>query len=762
MNKKDRLSTIWTYTTMFLCSAFIIVACSKDELDTDIFKSEQVTLIAYGPNPALRGQNMTFVGTNLNKISKVILPNNIEITEIEVVNDKLIKVIVPQATVEGLVKLIGPKDLELVGKDSLFISEPIEITSMSPQPVKAGQELTIEGNYFNLMTKVIFTDKVEVLKKDCKSWDRTKIVVVLPKEAAPGIVTLENDDEIPLEYQSPETLDVVLPSVNTVLDLTGKKPGEAVSAPGKNLDLVVKVEMPNGEEVDFTITDSTLKFTLPQSISDGSIVMIPASNVRVVVANIGVAIPEEVVVTPNKGLRAGDEITIKGKNLELVTTVSFPGVDEGVKPTSQSATEIKLNMPDMAISGKISLNLASGKKVEADIETLKPFVNSYDPSPAQAGVDLKLLGQNLDLVVSVTFANNLVVPVVSKSNELIVEVPLNAVTGVVVLTMANTETVECAELEIVEPPFAYLPNPPGPRDEIFAGGVLSVIVGNGDKLTDVQINSESVNFIVDVNNLYIMIPRNAKGNTELKLISGINSAVYTIPVIAMGIVETTVWEGLLELSWDAYAIPKANFGDPKSGARLRFYYSSTGSDTKLKLYYGDWEGPIEIDDPNFDPGEGLLVIPEGVGYYDIVLTSEMIYGIQNPAWGADGMLIMGDGGILSRISLVEGNEPEVTVIWTGEFDPGGWGNWLDLDPSDFEAARVGKIWIFTIDTDMSAGWAMIDIQNDDYAQYAAVNANAAGIQDLEIEINQDILNNMLAGPTHISGANLIIKKISIK
>jgi len=762
MNKKDRLSTIWTYTTMFLCSAFIIVACSKDELDTDIFKSEQVTLIAYGPNPALRGQNMTFVGTNLNKISKVILPNNIEITEIEVVNDKLIKVIVPQATVEGLVKLIGPKDLELVGKDSLFISEPIEITSMSPQPVKAGQELTIEGNYFNLMTKVIFTDKVEVLKKDCKSWDRTKIVVVLPKEAAPGIVTLENDDEIPLEYQSPETLDVVLPSVNTVLDLTGKKPGEAVSAPGKNLDLVVKVEMPNGEEVDFTITDSTLKFTLPQSISDGSIVMIPASNVRVVVANIGVAIPEEVVVTPNKGLRAGDEITIKGKNLELVTTVSFPGVDEGVKPTSQSATEIKLNMPDMAISGKISLNLASGKKVEADIETLKPVVNSYDPSPAQAGMDLKLLGQNLDLVVSVTFANNLVVPVVSKSNELTVEVPLNAVTGVVVLTMANTETVECAELEIVEPPFAYLPNPPGPRDEIFAGGVLSVIVGNGDKLTDVQINGESVNFIVDVNNLYIMIPRNAKGNTELKLISGINSAVYTIPVIAMGIVETTVWEGLLELSWDAYAIPKANFGDPKSGARLRFYYSSTGSDTKLKLYYGDWEGPIEIDDPNFDPGEGLLVIPEGVGYYDIVLTSEMIYGIQNPAWGADGMLIMGDGGILSRISLVEGNEPEVTVIWTGEFDPGGWGNWLDLDPSDFEAARVGKIWIFTIDTDMSAGWAMIDIQNDDYAQYAAVNANAAGIQDLEIEINQDILNNMLAGPTHISGANLIIKKISIK
>ena len=762
MNKKDRLSTIWTYTTMFLCSAFIIVACSKDELDTDIFKSEQVTLIAYGPNPALRGQNMTFVGTNLNKISKVILPNDIEITEIEVVNDKLIKVIVPQATVEGLVKLIGPKDLELVGKDSLFISEPIEITSMSPQPVKAGQELTIEGNYFNLMTKVIFTDKVEVLKKDCKSWDRTKIVVVLPKEAAPGIVTLENDDEIPLEYQSPETLDVVLPSVNTVLDLTGKKPGEAVSAPGKNLDLVVKVEMPNGEEVDFTITDSTLKFTLPQSISDGSIVMIPASNVRVVVANIGVAIPEEVVVTPNKGLRAGDEITIKGKNLELVTTVSFPGVDEGVKPTSQSATEIKLNMPDMAISGKISLNLASGKKVEADIETLKPVVNSYDPSPAQAGMDLKLLGQNLDLVVSVTFANNLVVPVVSKSNELTVEVPLNAVTGVVVLTMANTETVECAELEIVEPPFAYLPNPPGPRDEIFAGGVLSVIVGNGDKLTDVQINSESVNFIVDVNNLYIMIPRNAKGNTELKLISGINSAVYTIPVIAMGIVETTVWEGLLELSWDAYAIPKANFGDPKSGARLRFYYSSTGSDTKLKLYYGDWEGPIEIDDPNFDPGEGLLVIPEGVGYYDIVLTSEMIYGIQNPAWGADGMLIMGDGGILSRISLVEGNEPEVTVIWTGEFDPGGWGNWLDLDPSDFEAARVGKIWIFTIDTDMSAGWAMIDIQNDDYAQYAAVNANAAGIQDLEIEINQDILNNMLAGPTHISGANLIIKKISIK
>ena len=62
----------------------IALSCSNnDELNTDILASKQTTIKAFGPNPALRGQSLSVVGTHLDKISKVILPNNIEVTDIE-------------------------------------------------------------------------------------------------------------------------------------------------------------------------------------------------------------------------------------------------------------------------------------------------------------------------------------------------------------------------------------------------------------------------------------------------------------------------------------------------------------------------------------------------------------------------------------------------------------------------------------------------------------------------------------------------------
>ena len=48
--------------------------------------------------------------------------------------------------------------------------------------------------------------------------------------------------------------------------------------------------MPNGTLVEFVVKDNTITFTLPENISDGAVVMIPASGVKVAIATIGVAI----------------------------------------------------------------------------------------------------------------------------------------------------------------------------------------------------------------------------------------------------------------------------------------------------------------------------------------------------------------------------------------------------------------------------------------------------------------------------------------
>src|SRR5690625_7928756 len=97
---------------------------------------------------------------------------------------------------------------------------------MSPQPVKAGQTLTIEGDYLDLIQKVIFSDKVEKGSEDFEVHERTKIVLDVPAEAQSGYIVLSDTAEIPLEYESSERLEVVLPSVEEILELSDQKPGK--------------------------------------------------------------------------------------------------------------------------------------------------------------------------------------------------------------------------------------------------------------------------------------------------------------------------------------------------------------------------------------------------------------------------------------------------------------------------------------------------------------------------------------------------------
>lgn len=60
----------------------------------------------------------------------------------------------------------------------------------------------------------------------------------------------------------------------------------------KDIDLVKKVRMPNGDEVEFAAEEGKLIFTLPENMTDGAVVMVPASGVEVAIANIGMALPK--------------------------------------------------------------------------------------------------------------------------------------------------------------------------------------------------------------------------------------------------------------------------------------------------------------------------------------------------------------------------------------------------------------------------------------------------------------------------------------
>lgn len=85
---------------------------------------------------------------------------------------------VPQTAEPGKLSLKTPTG-EITTKTPITFTEPIDLESLSPTPVKPGSVLTIKGEYLNLILEVIFPNEVIVPKANFKFQNRKEIQVVV-------------------------------------------------------------------------------------------------------------------------------------------------------------------------------------------------------------------------------------------------------------------------------------------------------------------------------------------------------------------------------------------------------------------------------------------------------------------------------------------------------------------------------------------------------------------------------------------------------
>lgn len=679
MNKIYRLSALWMMCLMLLGGVSFTACLSEDDVDTNQYKGG-VNLNAFGPSPVARGGVLRFLGSGLDKVTGVEIPGCDVISDIEVVTTNEIRVTVPQTAMPGFVTLKMTNGT-IVTKTKLTYTEPISMDRLTPATVKPGSVLTIDGGYLNLIKEVIFADNVIVAQEDFVSQDRKQIKLTVPEEAQNGKIIISDGAEIPNWIYSENELEVVLPSVEAPLDLTGKKPGDEIVVKGKDLDLVNTVKMPNGEEVEFAYDkfeggEETITFILPENATDGAVVMIPASGVEVAIANIGMALPEKVVATPADGLRGGDVITLTGVNMELVTTITFPGMEEAVEPASKSATEVKVQMPAAAISGELLLNTASGTSVPVTIATLKPEFMSFANDAVSLGGDVTIQGKNLDLVAKVVYTGGAEVEVTPVSTtELTVEMPtMGTESGVLTLVMANGESVETGKLTINAPEFCYIPVLPGEETELKGGEMFTINVENADKLTGVQVNGQNVQYIIIGNILYIGIPQAAGKGTKVTLISSNGTIEYSIDfvpateittVIWTGVGDVGSWGGMSDLSWGGY-----DWSTVTAGTDLTVHFAEyeTADYWKIRFGNGSWAAL---------PGSGGdISLEAGAKSYTLTLTQEMIDELVNNG----GLVMTGCNYIIGKITLTEHISLE-TAVWKGSLDMAAWSVNHEMKPN---------------------------------------------------------------------------------
>lgn len=660
MNKTYKFPALWMMCLM-LFSCLTFTACDNgDDEDTNQYKGG-ISLNVFGPSPVSRGGVLRFLGSGMDKVTAVVIPGCDDITDIEVVSDTEIRVTVPQTAQPGLVVLKTPKG-DITTKTELTFTEPIALEAFAPAEVKPGSELTITGEYLNLIKEVIFADEVTVPADEFVSQSRQEIKVIVPDSAQTGKFILSDGAEIPNWIYSEGELEVTLPSVEAPLDLVDKKPGDVIRVSGKNFDLVKKVQMPNGDEVEFTMTASSegdeLTFTLPDNVSDGEVTVLPASDVKVVVATVVVATPSNVVAVPAVNLRGGDMITLKGTNMDLVTDVTFPGVEEAVGLESQNSTEIKVLMPAAAISGDLQLNTNSGKATAVSIATAKPENISYSAATVPAGEALTVKGVNMDVVSAVVFSGNVEVTVSDATATAIsLTVPTTAETGALLLKMANGEFVEAPSLTIEKPVCAYLPALP---DKLVRGRIVELEIVNADKLTNVLLNEASVQYINDAAKgvLMLNVPAELDGTYSLKLISSNGEIAYDVLVVAN---EETVWAGPLDISWGdggRVLVPAVSFAKVTAGTVMKVYFDQKDQTwAQAQFNYGDWSGIA------FSLFDTTMVPTDIYGWsfesrvMELTLTQEILDNIQAKQGDCEdqtnvGIIIQGSDLTFTKITIV--------------------------------------------------------------------------------------------------------------
>ena len=710
-----KIYSLYTLLVMALVG-LSLTACSNDDLDTNQYKGG-FSLNAYGPNPVMRGGTLRFVGSNLDQVASIQIPGVAAITNYEIVKSGVpseIRVVVPKdGPTEGQITLTSKTNETIQTVSELTYTEPIEFESFSPASVMPGDIVTIKGDYLNLIYSLAFADEVIISEADFVKHDRYTIEVRVPEEAKTGKIelytadlTVSSDEE--LDYQiiaSDKAIEIGTPSVTSI---TGRntaealgnitaKAGEEIKIAGSYFNMVADVLIGGVSANDMKISnDGTgIIFTLPAEAPDGDIIIVCKSGVEVPVGTLTTVKPTNCVATPTP-VKAGQALTITGLDMNLVTSVEFPDfagdyIVPGGDITAEATKVVVKSVPNLAAEGNLHLVMANGMTVDVPFTLVKPTVTGYSVNPVSAGGALTIKGTDLDLVASVQFGESDFPELEATANAITLTVPMNATSGAPTLTLANGTKVEnVPSITVNEAVFCYFTELPAEDAEMKAGESFMLPVANGDKLTGVEINGETCQYVLSGGtNLIVSIPTTAKKGSSVRLISSNGEITYTFDFIPNTEVNTVLWTGLADLkNWTFnWEIGKGTNGDNNPnmfkdmdlqvGDVIRVYVTPVDGWWMVKFYDGHWAEHLEAGvaagiGSTCEISPNNYNLDEHGGCIEFKATDKMVEQLTTLTdWGM--CWVMMGQAVITKISVTHYNSLETTV-WTGEAVADDWGN----------------------------------------------------------------------------------------
>lgn len=666
-----KISKIFAMLVVALVGLSLTACSDGDDLSTDQYGNE-ISLQSFGPCPVLRGGTLYLYGTNLDQIESVNLPGADPITAYEILQsgyNSKISILVPAEKCEtGQIVLKTKKGGEITSVSPITYREDIEITkffvgSEGTMVGNVGDVVTIKGDYLNLMHGVIFAGSDTIKEAEFESHDRYTIQVKIPAEARTGVITLTDATKDGTSLETKEELTINTPEATPIKD-RNIKAGEILSIKGTSFDQIVSVKFEGAtvNAADFK-SQSVAEITVavPAKATDGTFYVVTKSGIEVPVGNIITVVPTQLVATPNP-VKNGAELTITGKDMNLITGIAFPKAAES-KLNKVETTKVTSTVPEDAQEGDITLSLDNGKTVTVAYKLVKPTVTACAPAAITAGEKTIIKGTDLDLVKSITFPGDVDMTVddfKGTANAIAVTVPAACAGSGFKLNLKNGTTVNIdSQLSIkaaTDPAIASVT--PG---EAIAGSTITITGKNFQNIQNLYIGSYKVNRYTSRTNTEIVcqVPANAEVGTYKIVMEDPDDNKIEGPDFKIVPAEKDIADFAKNEAGTAITYPFVfSWGDGTGKFRLNkadLIKLGVKKGSKLIVYKdASVTGQVQINDANWS---GLYTIADWNGT-ETKLVQEfddiMINAINNisDGWSDTAFIIQGDLGKANKIVIL--------------------------------------------------------------------------------------------------------------
>lgn len=666
-----KISKIFAMLVVALVGLSLTACSDGDDLSTDQYGND-ISLQSFGPCPVLRGGTLYLYGTNLDQIESVNLPGADPITAYETLQSgkqSKISIQVPAEKCEpGQIVLKTKKGGEITSVSPITYREDIEITkffvgSEGTMVGNVGDVVTIKGDYLNLMHGVIFAGSDTIKEAEFVGHDRYTIQVKIPAEARTGVITLTDATKDGASLETKEELTINTPEATPIKD-RNIKAGEILSIKGTSFDQIVSVKFEGAtvDAADFK-SQSVAEITVavPAKATDGTFYVVTKSCIEVPVGNIITVVPTQLVATPNP-VKNGAELTITGKDMDLITGIAFPNAKES-KLNKVETTKVTSTVPEDAQEGDITLSLDNGKTVTVAYTLVKPTVASCTPAAITAGEKTIIKGTDLDLVKSITFPGDAEMTVddfKGTANAIAVTVPAACAGSGFKLNLKNGTTVNIdGQLSIkaaTDPAIASVT--PG---EAIAGSTITITGKNFQNIQNLYIGSYKVNRYTSRTNTEIVcqVPANAEVGTYKIVMEDPDGNKIEGPDFKIVPAEKDIADFAKNEAGTAITYPFVfSWGDGTGKFRLNkadLIKLGVKKGSKLIIYKdASVTGQVQINDANW---AGLYTIADWNGT-EAQLVQEfddkMMNAINNVSdgWSDTAFIIQGDLGKANKIVIL--------------------------------------------------------------------------------------------------------------